>query len=55
MKIKEILEGMASEICTHYCKYPECYEKANEGMDDDAINEKLIEEKCNKCPLSEVI
>lgn len=36
-------EKIISEICGHYCRFPEAYPE-NE-------NDRMIEEKCNKCPL----
>ena len=47
---KDSLEAVADKICRRYCKFPEAYLM---GRDDD--NERMIEEKCNHCPLSEVI
>lgn len=43
MKISEILEIIANEICDKYCKYPEQY---TEDRFDD-----LLEERCKNCPL----
>lgn len=36
-------EKIAGEICDRYCRFPEAYPE-NE-------NDRMIEEKCNKCPL----
>lgn len=49
MDISEI-EYIAGEICDHYCKFPEAYYT---GHDDD--NQRMIEERCNKCPLNRVV
>ena len=38
-------EDLAAEICNHYCRFPEAY--------DD--NDRMIEEKCNDCPLGELV
>lgn len=38
-------EDLAAEICNHYCRFPEAY--------DD--NDRMIEEKCNNCPLGELV
>ncbi len=38
-RISEVVE----EICDKYCRFPEAYPE-NE-------NDRMIEEKCNKCPL----
>ena len=38
-------EDLAAEICNHYCRFPEAY--------DD--NDRMIEEKCNDCPLRELV
>lgn len=38
-------EDLAAEICNHYCRFPEAY--------DD--NNRMIEEKCNNCPLGELV
>ena len=38
-------EDLAAEICNHYCRFPEAY--------DD--NDRMIEEKCNNCPLRELV
>lgn len=38
-------EDLAAEICNHYCRFPEAY--------DD--NDRMIEEKCNSCPLGELV
>lgn len=46
----ETLEKIAGEICDHYCKFPEAYYT---GHDDD--NDRMIEERCNKCPLGKLI
>lgn len=43
-------EELAAEICNHYCKFPEAYDA---GHDDD--NDRMIEERCDKCPLNEVV
>ena len=45
----ETLEKLAEKICDKYCKFPEAYG----DREDD--NERMIEEKCNKCPLTELV
>lgn len=47
--IHKQLEQIASEICDHYCKWPDQYFQTNET--EDAYTEKLVEEKCLMCPL----
>ena len=44
---KEETEDILGEICDRYCRFPEAY-PANE-------NERMIEEKCNKCPLNKLV
>ena len=44
---REDLEEAAGKICDKYCKFPEAYPE-NE-------HERMIEERCNKCPLNEVV
>lgn len=41
--IPQLLEDIASEICDHYCKYPEQYQ--GDKQDD------LFNEHCDNCPL----
>lgn len=38
-------EDLAVDICDHYCKFPGEYED----------NDLMIEEKCNDCPLGELV
>lgn len=42
--ICEIIESVKSDICDHYCKYPERY---TEDKSDD-----IFDEKCKDCPLN---
>ena len=49
MNVSE-MEHIAGEICDHYCKFPEAYYT---GQDDD--NDRMIEERCNNCPLGKLI
>lgn len=46
--IKKTMENIASEICDHYCKFPDQYFCAG---DEDAETEELVEQHCNMCPL----
>lgn len=50
IRTREILKGineeMKSLMCDKYCKFPEAY---STGQEDD--NERLINERCNNCPL----
>ena len=48
--ITQQIEDICTEICDHYCKFPEAYDT---GHDDD--NDRMIEEKCNSCPLGELV
>ncbi len=43
--VAEIIEEVCDEICDRYCKWPSIYE--NENADED----KLYEEQCDRCPL----
>ena len=43
-------EDLAAEICDWACRYPQAYDT---GHDDD--NDRMIEEKCNSCPLGELV
>lgn len=47
--IRKQLEQIASEICDHYCKWPDQYFQTNDN--EDAYAETLVEEKCMMCPL----
>lgn len=47
---REIIEKVAGEICDHYCVFPQAYDT---GQNDD--NQRMIEERCNKCPVNEVV
>jgi hypothetical protein len=44
---REDLETAMGKICKHYCKFPEAYPE-NE-------HERMVEEKCMKCPLWRVM
>ena len=44
--VPKILEEIASEICEHYCKYPDIWDEEKEGCD---LSES---EFCQECPLS---
>ena len=39
------IEKVAGEICDHYCRFPEAYLE----------EERMHEEKCDKCPLNELV
>ena len=43
-------EKIAEEMCDHFCKFPEAYDH---GREDD--HDRMIEEKCNKCPLCNLL
>jgi len=43
----ESFERMAAEICDKYCKFPEMYPSGE--------TQKLIDEKCCKCPFERLI
>lgn len=47
--IRQQLEAVASEICDHYCKFPDQYDVV--GLTEDEYTEKLVEERCVMCPL----
>ena len=44
------LEEIAGQICDHYCIFPQAYDT---GHEDD--NQRMIEERCNKCPLNRLV
>lgn len=44
------MEKVASEICDKYCLFPQAYDT---GLEED--KERMIEERCNKCPLNRVV
>lgn len=46
---KEELEDIAGQICDHYCVYPQAYG----DREDD--NQRMIEERCNNCPLNKLV
>ena len=39
-----VMEEIASEICGHYCKFPETYNEEETGI-------SMIDAICNHCPL----
>lgn len=45
------LEAIASEICDHYCKFPDQY--YIDADNEDVYTEKLVTEHCNMCPLAQ--
>ena len=47
--IMQQLEEIMSDVCDNYCKWPEHY---NCSVYNDEAFEKLIEEKCDNCPLT---
>lgn len=47
---REIIKKVAGEICDHYCVFPQAYDT---GRDDD--NQRMIEERCDKCPLNRLM
>jgi hypothetical protein len=48
LTMAEITEEIKTQICDHYCKYPEQYKVEN----DDINFDKMIEERCNDCILN---
>lgn len=52
MSIMQTLEGVIEEMCNDYCKYPDIY-KQKYG-DGDEAGEKLCDEVCMNCPLTEI-
>lgn len=44
---KETIERVVDKICRRYCRFPEVYPEGEA--------ERMIEERCNKCPLNEVV
>lgn len=55
MKMHEILDEIAYDICNNYCKYPE-YVHQLYLMDrietEDGKTDYLTEHYCNECPLT---
>ena len=47
--VKNAFEMIASEICDHYCKWPDRYFTPDGNEDEET--ERLTEERCNSCPL----
>ena len=45
--IADILNDVSSDICEHYCKYPNIYQKEDE--------EDKLYEYCDKCPLNRLM
>lgn len=46
--ITDMLDRMANEFCSDYCKWPEKYT----GEDGVERSCRLYEERCGKCPLN---
>lgn len=46
-KIVDMLQDISSDICNHYCKYPDIYQKEEE--------EDKLYEHCDKCPLNRLM
>lgn len=44
--VSKILQEVADDICSHYCKYPEIWDEEKEGC------ELCESEICKNCPLS---
>ena len=47
--VAEILDDVCTEICSHYCKYPEECEKDATG--DEDLASEMLSAYCDKCPL----
>lgn len=47
--VKNAFEMIASEICDHYCKWPDLY-FTPDGNENEEIA-RITEEHCEKCPL----
>ena len=48
MKSDSEIFQIASQICDHYCKYPDTY-------DEDAEGTPMAESICIKCPLNKLL
>lgn len=48
--IAEILEDVKTQICDHYCKYPE--QDIPEGKDEDWLMDS--DSPCANCPLNQL-
>lgn len=46
--IREQLDEISTQICSHYCKYPDIWDEEKEGC------ELQDSEHCKNCPLNEL-
>ena len=51
--LREMLEMHLEELCDDYCKYHQEYFSKYE--DPDEAYEKMMEEKCDDCPIGRII
>ena len=47
--IAEILQEVADDICTNYCKWPDLWDQEQMGM------ELWESDFCDKCPLNRIV
>ena len=51
MKVTEIIDEVCEDICDNYCKYPLIYQPDESCNMDPEWIEKMLQEKCDDCPL----
>lgn len=51
--VSEIMALFKSDICDHYCKYPELYE--SKYTDSDEALDAMMEDHCDRCPLNRLM
>lgn len=49
--ITDLIEAIKMEICDHYCKWPEQYSFDGTSYQDGEQLERMIDERCEGCPL----
>ena len=47
--VSEIIDDVCTEICSHYCKFPE--ECENKAAGDGDLATAMLGAYCDKCPL----
>ena len=50
--VRKSLEKIASDMCEHYCKYPDEY--STNDNEDEAV-ERLMHDHCNACPIRQFL
>ena len=49
----KLIEDTVSEMCRDYCKYPDIYRQRYD--DEDVTFDVMIQERCDGCPLNDLI